>query len=72
MERLYYLGGAAGAGILSFASVDNPMIWAWLLIAAQVAACALLRKQSESQAKPVPVPSRERRPIRRAPPSPWR
>jgi hypothetical protein len=68
MERIYFMGGAGAAGLLSVASVDNLMIWAWLLIAAEAAVCVLLRQQSQSRTKPVPVLSKARRPIRRAVP----
>ena len=73
MERVFYLGGATAASILSVAPADNPMVWAWLLIAAEAAVCVLLRKQSQSKTKPVPVLAKSRRPIRRAEPrEPWR
>jgi hypothetical protein len=73
MERIYHLGGATAAGVLSVAPVDHPMTWAWLLVAAEAAICVLLRQQSQSRTKPVPVLANAlqpnaRRPIRRAPP----
>jgi hypothetical protein len=73
MEWTYHLGGAAGAGILSVAPVNDLMtwdlmIWAWLLIAAEVAVWTLLRKEAQKQVKSVPVLSNTRRPRSRATP----
>ena len=73
MERVFYLGGATAASILAVAPADNPMIWAWLLIAAEAAVCVLLRKQSQGKTKPVPVLAKSRRQDRRSPPhATWR
>jgi hypothetical protein len=73
MKRICYLGGAAGASVLSVASINDLMIWAWLLIAAEVAICALLRKEAQRQIKSVSVLSNARRPTRRAAPhASWR
>jgi hypothetical protein len=66
MERLYYLGEATAAGILSVASADHLIIWASSLIMAEMVVCVLVRQQSQSQTKSVPVPADARRIIRRA------
>ena len=55
MERICCIGGAAGASILAVASVDDLMIWAWLLIAAELAVWMLLREEVQKQIKSVPV-----------------
>ena len=54
MERICCIGGAAGASILSVASVDDLMIWAWLLMAAELGVWMLLRKEAQKQIKSVP------------------
>jgi len=64
MERIFYLGGAAGASILAVASVNDLMIWAWLLIAAELGVWMLLRKEAQKQIKSVLVLAWPRRPIR--------
>jgi len=65
MEWICHLGGSAGANIFSVASVDDFIMWAWLLIAAEMAVCTLLRKEARPT-NSVPVLSNPRRPIRRA------
>ena len=73
MERICCIGGAAGASILAVASVDDLMIWAWLLMAAELGVWMLLRKEAQKQIKSVPVLSNPRRPLRRATPdASWR
>ena len=69
MERIFYLSGAAGASILAIAPVDDLMIWAWLLMAAELGVWMLLRKEAQKQIKSVPVFASPRRPIRRAIPN---
>ena len=48
MEWICHLGGSAGANIFSVASVDDFIMWAWLLIAAEMAVCTLLRKEAQA------------------------
>jgi hypothetical protein len=49
------------------------MVWAWLLIAAELGIRMLLRKEAQKQIKSVPVLSNARRPLRRATPdASWR
>ncbi len=73
MERICCIGGAAGASILSVASVNDLMVWAWLLMAAELGIRMLLRKEVQKQIKSVPVLSNARRPLRRATPdASWR
>ena len=73
MDRIYFLGGATAAGIVAVAGTDHAMIWAPFLLAMEVAACVLFRKQFQGEVKPVPVLAKARRPIRRAAPGPrWR
>jgi hypothetical protein len=68
MEWICGLVGAAGANIFSVASVNGLMIWGWLLIAVQVAVCALLRGEVRSPTDAVPVLSKPAPPTRRAAP----
>jgi len=73
MERIFCIGGAAGASILAIAPVNDLMIWAWLLMAAELGVRMLLRKEAQKQIKSVPVLSNARRPLRRATPdASWR
>jgi hypothetical protein len=64
MERVYYLGEATAAGIISVASAEHLIIWASFLILAEMAVCVLFRQQSQSRTKSVPVPANARRMIR--------
>lgn len=68
MDRFYQLGGVTAAGILSLGAANDLTSWAWLVIAAQVAVYALLRKQDQSKTNSVPVLSPVRRPVRRTVP----
>jgi hypothetical protein len=55
MERIIYLGGATVASILVLAPAATPMLWAWLLIAAEAVIWVLFRQQPRHQTKPVPI-----------------
>jgi hypothetical protein len=68
MEQFYHFGETTAAGILSVAPTDQLTIWSWLLIAAAMAVCIRVQKQSQRRLQPIPVLSRTRRPLRRAAP----
>ena len=54
MERIFCIGGAAGASILAVASVDDLMIWAWLLMAAELGVWMLLEKKCRNRSNLFP------------------